>query len=109
MVGRRLRRRAGTEEEAVKELGGLEQADEGTWECQHDVEREKAEQNDVDMKDKDGVNDWTRDGHCERLGVELLSKTETRRRGLKKILVSHDGTMRVPRGRYGHERVRGQS
>ncbi len=75
MVGRRLRRCAGTEEETVKELGRLEQADEGTWECQRDVEREKAEQNDVDMKDKDGVNDWTRDGHCGRLGVELLSQT----------------------------------
>jgi hypothetical protein len=38
------------------------------------------------------------------MGVELLSLTERRRGGLKKkVLVSHDGTMRVPQGRYGCE------
>ena len=84
MVGRRRGRCAGTEEEPVEELGRLEQADEGTWEGQGDVEGEKAKQDDVDMKYKDGVVDWNRDSHCERMGVELLSLTETRREGLKK-------------------------
>jgi hypothetical protein len=97
LEGRRRDRCAGTEEETVEELGRLEQADEGTWESQGDVECEKAKQNDIDVKYKDGVVD--RDGHCGRMGVEL---TETRRGELKKkVLVSHDGTMHVPRGRYG--------
>jgi hypothetical protein len=98
MEGRRGGRCAGTEEETVEELGRLEQADEGTWKSQGDVECEKAKQNDIDMKYKDEVIDWRRDGHCRRMGVELLSLTETRRGGLKKVLVSHDGTMRLPRG-----------
>jgi hypothetical protein len=39
------------------------------------------------------------------MGVELLSLTEKRRGGLKKkVLMSHDGTMRVPRGEYGCEK-----
>jgi hypothetical protein len=84
MEGRRRGRCAGTEEETVEELGRLEQADEGTWESQGDVECEKAKQNDIDMKYKDGVNDWMKDGHCGRMGVELLSLTETRRGELKK-------------------------
>lgn len=85
MEGRRCRGRvAGTEEETVEELGRLEQADEGTWERQGDVEREKAEQNDVDVKYKDGVIDREDDGHCGRRGVELPSLMETRRGGLLK-------------------------
>jgi hypothetical protein len=105
MVGRRRGPCAGTEEETVEELGRLEQADEGTWESQGDVECEKAKQNDIDMEYKDGVIDRKRDGHWGRMGVELLSLTERRKGGLKKkVLVSHDGTMRVPRGRYGCEK-----
>jgi len=57
MVGCRLGRSTGTEEEAVEELGRLKQADEGTWERQGDVEGKKAKQSDIDMKYKDGVID----------------------------------------------------
>jgi hypothetical protein len=56
-VGRRRGCFAGTEEETVEEFGGLEQADEGTWERQGDVECEKAKQNDINMKYEDGVID----------------------------------------------------
>lgn len=59
----------------------MEQADEGTWESQGDVECEKAKQNDIEVKYKDEVID--RDGHCGRMGVELLSLTETTRGKLK--------------------------
>jgi hypothetical protein len=38
----------------------LEQADEGTWESQGDVECEKAEQNDIDMKYEEGDVAWLR-------------------------------------------------
>lgn len=82
----------------------MEQADEGTWERQGNVECEKAKQNDIDVKYEDGVIDRKRDGHCGGMGVELLSLTETRRGGLKKVFVSHDGTKRVPRGRDGREK-----
>jgi hypothetical protein len=44
-----------------------------------------------------------RDGHCGGMGVEL---TETRRGGLKKVLLSHDGSMRVPRGKDGCEKLK---
>jgi hypothetical protein len=93
MEGRRRGRCAGTEEETVEELGRLEQADEGTWESQGDVECEKAEQNDIDVEHKDGVIDRMRDGHCGRMGVELLSLTETRRGGLKKKKSPREPTM----------------
>ena len=46
--------RLGTEEEAVEDLGMLEQMGKGTWESQDDVECEKAKQNDIDMKYEDG-------------------------------------------------------
>jgi hypothetical protein len=46
--------RPGTEEEAVEDLGMLEQVDKGTWESQDDVECEKAKQNEFDMKYEDG-------------------------------------------------------
>jgi hypothetical protein len=41
---------AGTEEEAIENLRMLEQADEGAWESQSDVESEKAKQNDIYLK-----------------------------------------------------------
>jgi hypothetical protein len=45
---------AGAEEEAVEELGWLEQADEGTWESQGDVDGKEAKQNNIYMKYKEG-------------------------------------------------------
>jgi hypothetical protein len=57
-MGRSARQcaRPGAEEEAVEDLGVLEQVDtgKGTWESPDDaVECEKAKQNDVDMKYED--------------------------------------------------------
>jgi hypothetical protein len=51
---------AGTEEGAVENLRMSEQADEGTWESQGDVECEKAEQNDIDTKYEEGDIGWLR-------------------------------------------------
>lgn len=56
VVGRNARcnARLGTEEEAVEDLGILEQVDKAAWESEDDVECEKAKQNDIDMKYEDG-------------------------------------------------------
>jgi len=45
---------AGTEEEAIENLRMLEQADEGTWESQGDVDCEKDKQNDVYIRYDEG-------------------------------------------------------
>jgi hypothetical protein len=56
VVGPGARRcaRLGMKEEAVEDLGLLEQVDKGTWESQDDVNCEKAKQNDIDMRYKGG-------------------------------------------------------
>ena len=71
--------RLGMKEEAVEDLGMLEQVDKGTWESQDDVNCEKAKQNDIDMKyEGGGIDKLRRVGHGGRTDA-LISKAKARR------------------------------